>query len=72
MVASQLDWQAYFGDPQLETLIGTALANNRDLLAATARIEQARAQYRIQRSERAADGRRQRQRDPQPRAAHCG
>ena len=52
VVASQLDWQAYFGDPQLETLIGTALANNRDLLAATARIEQARAQYRIQRSER--------------------
>lgn len=50
-VASQLGWQDYFSDPQLEALIGTALANNRDLLAATARIEQARAQYRIQRSQ---------------------
>ena len=50
-VASSLAWQNYFADPRLEALIAEALANNRDLLAATARIEQAAAQYRIQRSQ---------------------
>lgn len=47
-----LRWQDYFADPRLKALIGSALANNRDLAAATARIEQARAQYRIQDSQR--------------------
>jgi len=51
-VASQLAWQDYFVDPRLEALVGTALANNRDLIAATARIEQARAQFRVEDSRR--------------------
>ena len=52
VVASNLAWQDYFADPRLDALIGHALANNRDLLAATARIEQAQAQYRIQNAQR--------------------
>lgn len=52
VIASSLAWQDYFADPRLDALISTALANNRDLLAATARIEQARAQYRIQNARR--------------------
>jgi multidrug efflux system outer membrane protein len=50
--ATQIEWQAFFQDPVLRGLIAQALAHNRDLGAATARIEQARAQFRIQRSER--------------------
>ncbi len=48
VVASTLAWEDYFADPRLDALIAEALVNNRDLLAATARIEQAQAQYRIQ------------------------
>ncbi|KRG42860.1 hypothetical protein ARC20_10625 [Stenotrophomonas panacihumi] len=50
--ATEIEWQAFFQDPVLRGLIAQALENNRDLGAATARIEQARAQFRIQRSER--------------------
>jgi len=52
VAAAGLDWQAFFGDPVLRGLIDQALAQNRDLGAATARIEQARAQFRIQQSQR--------------------
>lgn len=52
LVASQISWQDYFVDQRLQTLIQTALENNRDLKAATARIEQARARFRIQDSRR--------------------
>jgi len=48
VVASQLSYRDWFPDPRLTALIASALENNRDLLAATARIEQARARYRIQ------------------------
>lgn len=48
VVASQLSYRDWFVDPRLVALVDTALTNNRDLIAATARIEQARAQYRIQ------------------------
>ena len=51
-VASQLSYRDWFTDPRLVGLIDSALENNRDLLAATARIEQARARYRIQDSRR--------------------
>lgn len=44
------DWQAYFTDARLQQLIAIALDNNRDLRVATLAIEQARAQYQIQRS----------------------
>ena len=39
-----------FRDPRLQTLIGQALANNRDLMVAAANIAAAREQYRIQRA----------------------
>ncbi len=52
VVASQLSWRDWYRDPRLQALIASALANNRDLMAATARIEQARAQYRIDDSRR--------------------
>tara|TARA_R110000751_G_scaffold2018_14_gene9807 strand:- start:25493 stop:26902 length:1410 start_codon:yes stop_codon:yes gene_type:complete len=52
VVASALSYRDWFIDPRLVALIDTAVANNRDLIAATARIEQARAQYRIQDSRR--------------------
>jgi multidrug efflux system outer membrane protein len=50
--ASEVVWQNFFGDPQLKAYIGAALENNRDLSAATARIAQARAQFRIQNAAR--------------------
>ncbi|MCH2488141.1 MAG: efflux transporter outer membrane subunit [Erythrobacter sp.] len=52
VIASQLSYHEWFNDPRLTVLISSALENNRDLLAATARIEQARARYRIQDSRR--------------------
>lgn len=48
VVASRLSYREWFADPRLQALIASALENNRDLLAATARIEQARARYRIE------------------------
>jgi multidrug efflux system outer membrane protein len=49
---TELDWQTFFPDPRLRTLIGAALNNNRDLRIATARIAEARAQFGIQRADR--------------------
>lgn len=48
---ADLDWRTYFADARLRELIGIALANNRDLRVTALNIEQARAQYRIQRAE---------------------
>lgn len=45
-------WQEYFTDPELRRLIDIALANNRDLRITALRIEEARAQYGIQRADR--------------------
>ena len=50
--APAIPWQDFFHDPVLRDLIGKALVYNRDLAGAAARIEQARAQFRIQRSQR--------------------
>ena len=41
-------WRTFFPDPRLQTLIATALDNNRDLRTAALRIEEARALYNIQ------------------------
>ena len=49
--AADLDWHDFFDDPRLQQLIEIALANNRDLRVAALRVEQTRAQYRIQRAE---------------------
>ncbi len=48
--AADIAWQDYFVNPQLQKLIGLALANNRDLRVAALNIEKSRAQFRIQRS----------------------
>ena len=48
--AATVPWQDYFTDPRLQGLINTALANNRDLRVSVLNIEQARAQFQIQRS----------------------
>ena len=45
-----LPWRQFFIDPQLQQLISTALANNRDLRVAVLNIERYRAQYQIQRA----------------------
>ncbi|EPU1980226.1 TolC family protein, partial [Escherichia coli] len=43
-------WRQQFQDPALQTLIGTALDNNRDLRLAALNVEAYEAQYRIQRA----------------------
>lgn len=45
-------WQQYFLDPELQQFIETALNNNRDYRISALRIEEARAQYGIQRSDK--------------------
>jgi len=48
--AADLGWQDFFKDAKLQQLIALALKNNRDLRVATFSIEQARAEYSIQRA----------------------
>lgn len=50
--ASELAWRDFFSDPVLSRLIETALENNRDLRVAILRVDEARATFRIQRSDR--------------------
>lgn len=51
-VAAALSWSEFFRDPRLRSLVETAISENRDLVIATSRIEQARARFRIQDSNR--------------------
>lgn len=46
------DWHTYFPDPALHTLIEAALANNRDMRIALARVEEARALAGVARADR--------------------
>ena len=48
---ADLEWGEFFRSPQLRSLIDQALVNNRDLRVAALNIQQAQAQYRIQRAE---------------------
>lgn len=48
--AADIDWREYFTDARLQTLIEIALENNRDLRMAMLRVDQARAQFDIQRA----------------------
>lgn len=48
--ADALPWKSVILDTRLQQVIEQALANNRDLRVAVLNVEQARAQYRIQRS----------------------
>ncbi|CDG81932.1 outer membrane protein oprM [Janthinobacterium agaricidamnosum NBRC 102515 = DSM 9628] len=53
IAAADTGWIEYFGaDPRLRQLIALALEHNRDLRSAALRIEEARAQYHIQRADR--------------------
>ncbi|MDR2153452.1 MAG: efflux transporter outer membrane subunit [Burkholderiaceae bacterium] len=49
--AADLPWQDFFTEPALRQIIDLTLTNNRDLRVAIANIEQARAQYQIQRAD---------------------
>src|SRR6266700_3374897 len=49
--AADIDWRDFFDDPRLLSLISLALQNNPDLRIAALRVEQSRAQYRIQLAE---------------------
>ena len=44
-------WESFFVDPKLRQVIALALRENRDLRSAALQIVEARAQYRVQRSE---------------------
>lgn len=49
-LAALPDWREFFQDQVLQSLISTALDNNRDLRIAALNVDAFRAQYRIQRS----------------------
>ena len=52
VAAASITWQRFFApDPALEGLIALALQNNRDLRIAVLNIDQARAQWRVQRAD---------------------
>ena len=46
--AVDIGWREFFPDARLQSLIASALENNRDLRTAALRIQEARAQYNIQ------------------------
>lgn len=50
VAAADIPWEQFFTDPRLQQLITLGLDNNRDLRIAVLNIEQARAQYQIQRA----------------------
>jgi len=50
-VLADTAWNDFFTEPRLRGVISTALTNNRDLRLALANVEQARAQYRVQRAD---------------------
>jgi NodT family efflux transporter outer membrane factor (OMF) lipoprotein len=52
MAAADIAWERFFSDQRLQTLIATALRNNRDLRIAVLNIAQARAQYDIRNADR--------------------
>lgn len=54
--ATQLEWQEFFVDDRLETLIDSALDQNRDMTIALAQIERARGLYRIEDADRLPTG----------------
>jgi len=49
--AAEFGWHEFFPDPQLQRLIGVALANNRDLRVAALNVQSAQALYRIHRAQ---------------------
>lgn len=51
IVPADTAWRDFFTDARLARVIDTALANNRDLRIALANVQQARAQYKVQRAD---------------------
>jgi multidrug efflux system outer membrane protein len=49
-LAADTGWRDFFPDPRMQRLIALALANNRDLRIAALNVQEADAQYRIQRA----------------------
>ena len=52
MAAAELPWTDFVTDARQRALVDTALQNNRDLRIAVLNVEQARAQYGVQRADR--------------------
>jgi outer membrane protein, multidrug efflux system len=48
--AADIGWRDFFADPHLQSIIATALANNRDLRVAVLDIQLARSEYLVQRA----------------------
>src|ERR1700739_1931752 len=48
--AADIGWRDFFRDPALQGLIALSLANNRDLRVATLNVQEAQAQYRVDRA----------------------
>jgi multidrug efflux system outer membrane protein len=48
---SRVGWRAFFTDPRLQSVIAAGLDNNRDLRIAAGNVLQARARYRVQRTD---------------------
>lgn len=51
-MAAATSWRDYFADERLQALLAQGLENNRDLRTAVLRVEEARANYGIQRADR--------------------
>lgn len=50
--ANTIEWRAFFPDPRLQALIGSAIEHNRDLRVAAARVEEARALFGVAHADR--------------------
>jgi multidrug efflux system outer membrane protein len=51
LLAADIDWQDFFQDPRLKSLMALALQNNRDLRVAVLNIEQTRAKLQVTRAD---------------------
>ncbi|HWK61153.1 MAG TPA: TolC family protein, partial [Eoetvoesiella sp.] len=52
VATADLGWREFFRDPRLLALIDLSLKNNRDMRIAVERVQEARAQFGIQQSDR--------------------
>ena len=52
LTIADLSWWQFYGDSTLRRVIELTLENNKDMLAAAARVEQMRQLYRISKAER--------------------
>lgn len=55
LTAADLGWWQFYGDPVLRRIIERTLAENKDMLAAAARVERMRQMYRIDKAGRLPD-----------------